>query len=247
MSNPEAERARRRLDCHQAVHDPVREPRNRSPRLPELRRWQARRLERSFAHFLAEPRTRLAARFFLDDLYGDRDFSARDRGMAKVLPLMARLLPAQLLGTLADAIELGTLSHAFDLRVAAALESILPSRDRIDEAGYAAAYREAGHPRLRRHQIALIRHVGETLEHAVATPGVVKLLRASRLPAKVAGLGELQRFLERGFAAFVAMDGDGDFLDAIARQESEVSRRLFAGDPDPFAAVIPAKTGIHPL
>ncbi len=234
MSNPEAERLRRRLACHQALHDPVREPRNRSPWLPGLRRWQAQRLERSFARFLAEPHTRPAARFFLDDLYGDRDFSARDRGMAKVLPLMTRLLPVHLLGTLADAIELGALSHAFDLRVAAALEAILPSRDRIDEASYAAAYRQAGHPRLRRYQIALLRRVGGTLEHAVATPGVMKLLRASRLPAKMAGLGELQGFLERGFAAFVALGVDNDFLEAIGRQEREVSRRLFAGAPDPF-------------
>ena len=51
-------RLARRLACHQALHDPVRDPRNRLRWLPELRRWQARRLERSFNTFLQDPGTR---------------------------------------------------------------------------------------------------------------------------------------------------------------------------------------------
>ena len=49
-----AHRLQRRLACHQALHDPVREPRNQLRWLPELRRWQAERLERSFDRFLQD-------------------------------------------------------------------------------------------------------------------------------------------------------------------------------------------------
>ena len=49
-------RLQRRLACHQALHDPAREPRNGLRWLPELRRWQAARLERSFERFLDDPR-----------------------------------------------------------------------------------------------------------------------------------------------------------------------------------------------
>ena len=51
-------RLQRRLAFHQALHDPVREPRNALRWLPELRRWQAARLERSFRRFLENPRSR---------------------------------------------------------------------------------------------------------------------------------------------------------------------------------------------
>jgi hypothetical protein len=72
------------------------------------------------------------------------------------------------------------------------------------------------------------------LAKAVRTPGVAMLLRLSRGPAKASGLGELQGFLERGFAAFSAL-GDGKaFVADIESSERKVAQRLFSGDPDPF-------------
>ncbi len=228
-------RLRRRLACHQALYDPVREPRNHLRWLPELRRWQALRLERSFEHFLEDPRRRPAAQFFLTDVYGDHDFSRRDADIARVLPLMQTLLPGALLGTVADGIELGALTHAFDLRLAESLHALAPQRKRLDAALYAQAYRAVGLPRLRTRQIDLIRDVGNGLAGAVRKPGIVTLLRLSRTPAKAAGLGELQGFLERGFDAFAQLGEVEVFLDEIERSERGIARRLFAGDPAPFA------------
>lgn len=233
-SNPLHDRLGRRLACHQALHDPTREPRNHLRWLPELRRWQTQRLETSFAHFLADPRRRPAASFFLSDVYGDKDFSQRDANVARIVPMLQRLLPAAVLGTVADAIELGALTHALDLRMAEALQRLAPTRRKLDATLYAKAYREVGHERLRGHQIGLIAKVGIGLAHAVKLPGVLLLLKLSRGPARASGLGELQGFLERGFAAFSAL-GDGKaFVRDIERGEREVSRRLFAGDADPF-------------
>ena len=45
----------------------------------------------------------------------------------------------------------------------------------------------------------------------------------------VAGLGGFQDFLERGFAAFAAMDGAGDFLAFVEEREEELVRSYFAG------------------
>lgn len=232
--NPLIDRLGRRLAWHQALHDAALEPRNRLRWLPILRQWQARRLEDSFEHFLYDPQRRAAALFFLTDVYGDHDFSRRDANVAKVLPMMQRLLPAAVLGTVADGIELGAVTHALDLRMAEALQRLAPTRKRLDAALYAKAYREVGHARLRNHQIDLISSVGLGLAKAVRTPGVAMLLRLSRGPAKASGLGELQGFLERGFAAFSAM-GDGKaFVNDIEDSERQVTQRLFAGDPDPF-------------
>jgi hypothetical protein len=232
--NPLIERLGRRLACHQALHDRKREPRNQLRWLPILRSWQTQRLENSFEHFLYDPQRRAAALFFLTDVYGDRDFSRRDANVAKVLPMMQRLLPAAVLGTVADGIELGAVTHALDLRMAEELQRIAPTRKRLDKELYAKAYRGVGHARLREHQIDLIAGVGVGLAKAVRTPGVAMLLRLSRGPAKASGLGELQGFLERGFAAFAAL-GDGKaFVADIESSERKAAQRLFSGDPDPF-------------
>ena len=220
------------------MHDPRREPRNGLRWLPEVRRWQAQRLEASFDHFLRDPRRRPAAQFFLSDVYNDRDFSRRDADIARVLPMMQRLLPGALLSTLSDAIELGLLTHAFDLRLAQVLDGIAPRRRKLDAALYAQAYREAGLPRLRSHQIDLIARVGEGLAGALRLPGVAMLLKLSRGPARAAGLAELQGFLERGFAAFAELGDARGFIGEIEADEREIAQRLFEGDPEPFRGSI---------
>ncbi len=228
------ERLGAQLALHQRLHDPEREPRNRLPWLPELRRWQAARLRRSFAHFLADPARREAAAFFLADVYGDRDFSRRDADIARVLPMMRRLLPARLLETVADAIELGALTQELDLGMAAVLERLAPGGGELDAVLYGEAYRLRGAQPERARQIALIGRVGRGFGKALHLPGVAALLAFSRGPAKLAGLSELQGFLERGFAAFAALDDADAFVSEIERDESGVSRRLFADEPDPF-------------
>jgi hypothetical protein len=227
-------RLHRVLEANRRGRDPACAPGNRSRLLGPLQRWQAGRLKRSFVDFLDDPRTAPATRFFLEDLYGDRDVTARDRDVERVLPLMRKLLPPHLIETAADAIELAWLSHALDLRMVAALERAGVKAAALDDRSYATAYRTVGKPRLREHQIRLILKVGATLDHAVHKPWIPRLLRASRLPARLAGLGELQGFLERGFDAFKALRGADVFLGAISAREREASRRLFAAHPDPF-------------
>jgi hypothetical protein len=200
-----------------------------------LQAWQTARLERSFARFLQDPARRPAARFFLTDVYGDHDFAQRDADIARVLPTMQRLLPAALLVTVADGIALGVSTHAFDLRMAAALEQLAPGVRRLDEVLYARAYRAVGLPRLRARQIALIDQVGTGLADALRMSGVGTLLRLSRLPARTAGLGELQGFLERGFRAIADLGDVRAFLADIHSSETGVMQRLFAGAPSPFA------------
>ncbi len=237
VSDALRDRVLHRLRCQRALHDSAIEPRNNDPRLPELRRWQMQRLATSFQRFLDDPVSRPAAEFFLADLYGDRDFSGRDNDVARILPMMTRILPAQMIATAGDALALSAVSHALDLRMAETLSQRLRKGEAIDAFNYAEAYREVGHRRLRREQIALIRRIGLALDAAVHTPTLWQLLKLSRVPAKLAGLGALQSFLERGFGAFRTLGGAEDFVQRIVAQETEVASRLFAGAPDPFAQV----------
>ena len=200
------------------------------PRLRELKAWQAERLARTYADIAATPRYRSATQFFLEDLYGPKDFSTRDAEMLRIVPTMSKLLPASAVETAALAIELEALSEDLDHRLARAL-----APGPIDEAAYAKAYRESSTRAERERQVELIGEVGRRLDTLVKKPLVFRTLKLMRTPAKVAGLQDLQDFLEHGFDAFRGMDGAAEFLALVRNRETAILNRLFSGAAKPFS------------
>lgn len=221
-------------DRLKAARDPTLLPANRSPWLRALRGWQSRRLAYTFADFQGLPHYRKAVVFFLEDLYGEEDVSWRDRDLARMMPTMVRWLPEAMLGTVADALELDWISHVLDLRVATLLESSAGGGRSIDAARYARAYAEAGTAAERGRQIDLLMAVGRELETIVRKPIVYAVLRMARGPAASAGLGGLQSFLERGFAAFKELGSARHFLETIESRERSAMLRLLEGRADAF-------------
>jgi hypothetical protein len=199
-----------------------------------LRVWQAQRLAHTHADLLAEPRHAQAARFFLDELYGAKDFSQRDVELARLIPTLTRFLPQAALDTIADAVELDALSERLDLATARALQAdpALAGRP-IDDAAYARAYRSAGARTDRERQIELIGHIGGALDRLVRQPLLSMLLGAMETPARLAGLSAMHAFLASGFRAFKAMRGADAFIERITRREAELMQRFYAGTPDP--------------
>ena len=192
-------------------------------RRDDLRLWQAQRLAATHADLLAQPRYAEATRFFLDELYGAKDFSQRDAELARVIPTLVRFLPRTALATIADAIELDALSERLDLAVCRVIEADPANRGRpIDTAMFAFAYVRAGSRADRERQIELVDHIGRTLDSLMRHPMIGTLL------------GAMQAFLESGFRTFSAMRGADAFLSLVCSRETEVMRRLYDGDPDPF-------------
>jgi len=220
------------LAAHLAALQALRGPgRPRPPRLAEVKAWQARRLAGTYADLMREPRYAAATRFFLDDLYGAKDFSARDAELMRIVPTMQRVLPASAVETAALAIELEALTEALDHALAAAL-----GPGALDEARYAEAYRASSTRAERMRQVELVEAVGRRLDALVARPFIGATLRLMRAPAQLAGLADLQDFLERGFAAFRAMHGCEAFLAVLRERETAIGNRLFSGASRPFAA-----------
>lgn len=89
-----------------------------------LKAWQAARLARTYTDLLASPRYHDAAQFFLEQLYGARDFSQRDADVERILPKMTRLLPEAALTMIAGAVELDERSESLDTKTAAALDTL---------------------------------------------------------------------------------------------------------------------------
>jgi hypothetical protein len=206
-------------------------------RRDDLRAWQAARLARTHADLLASPRYEAATRFFLDELYGAKDFSQRDGELMRVIPTLARFLPDAALGTIADAVELDALSERLDLATAQAIAADPQARGRpLDADAYARAYRGAGARTDRERQIELIGHIGAALDRLVRHPLIGSLLGAMERPARMAGLVAMHEFLASGFGAFRSMRGADEFLRTVTRRETELMQRLYAGDTAPLPA-----------
>lgn len=192
-----------------------------------VKRWQAARLARTHADLLADAGTAPAARFFLDDLYGAKDFSRRDAELIRLLPTLTRLLPGRALHTVADAVELDALTERLDESLARVLGEA--AGQGLDEAAYARAYRQPGAGQARAHQLDLVLRIGRSLEGLVSHPAIGRLLSAMALPARLAGVGQMHDFLSRGFAAFAGLPSTNAFLARIDRRERAIMAALLGG------------------
>lgn len=216
----------------------------RSPDLPDdekaarlaLRVWQSARLARTYRDLLEDERYRAAAEFFLGDLYGPKDCSRRDAEVARVVPVLARMLPASAVVTLIDAIRMDAVSESLDADMARRLKQT-GALDCITDEAYAEAYRFCGRRSDREAQIVLTEEIGRSLDQLTHMPLLAASLRLMKKPAELAGLASLHSFLRRGFEAFRDIGGADRFLARIVGNETEIMRRLYAGDASPFAPV----------
>lgn len=202
-----------------------------SKRWRAVKEFQADRLRATYPDLLASDRYREPCEFFLDELYGAHDFERRDAEAQRVVPKLAKMLPARAVETLLLAVQLDEMSERLDSDLARKL--LLP----VTAAKYAAAYPTVGSEAERERQIEVVDEIGRALEKLARIPMLSTMLHMMRGPAEMWGLSHLHHFLERGFDAFVRMGGAREFLATIRRRELAVNRRLFARDPDPFRPV----------
>lgn len=212
---------------HLRIVDEQRALRARDPalaaRVLAVKDYQHRRFQDTYADLLASPRFGDAARFFLDDLYGPTDFTRRDAQFARVVPGLVRLFPKEVVHTVLTLGELHSLSETMDTAMGRAVPP-----GPVDRAVYTAAWQAVGRPQDRARQVQLMREVGDALDGYTRNPLLRRALHLMRGPARIAGLPELQAFLERGFDTFREMRGAQDFLDIVVEREHRIAAELFA-------------------
>lgn len=201
------------------------------PECRVLAGWQAKRLRHTYRDLLEMSRYRKAVEFFLNDLYGEKDFSARDEGVERVYPIMSRVMPGPALVTISIGIELHAISQELDLDMVAVLWGEMGVTDSLTAEHYAEAYRRCGNVEARRRQISIVREVGESLDSVAFKPFIYNAVKLGRGPARMAGLLPLHDFIERGFVSFRAMKGSSDFIDAIVHRETTIMDSILGRKP----------------
>ncbi len=197
--------------------------------LKAVKGFQARRFKGTYSDFLRDPRYAPATQFFLDELYGEHDFTERDQQFGRIAGAIERLFPdavGQLAVDLAETHALTeTLDHQMAEHWASAPAGLSP------EANYIRCWRLTGLPADRARQLAVVQHMGAELQRLTRMKSLLFALKMMRQPAQAAGLGALQQFLERGFQAFAHMRDSSRLMEAIAERESAWIEHLFRDDP----------------
>jgi hypothetical protein len=193
-----------------------------------IKALQARRFAGTYRDLPAGGPSAAAARFFLEELYSDKDYAERDAQFGRIAGAVERFFPDAVVETAIGLAKLHALTEELDHAMG---RKWLALGEKQDEAArYVAAWRAVDRRVDREAQLRIVLAIGGDMIRLTRTPGLRTMLRMMRKPAAAAGLGSLQRFLENGFDTFAAM-ARGDvaqrFLETIGQRESALIARLF--------------------
>jgi len=196
------------------------------------KRFQARRFAGTYQDLLQSSTFAAPTRFFLEELYGERDFSDRDTQFARIAGALQTFFPSQVVATAVALAQLHALTESLDVEMAQCLLSEGgPADPRLDSTRYLRSWRAVATPAIRQGQLQSVLDIGHELDRLTRTKGLRLTLRMMRGPAKAAGLHSLQSFLETGFDTFAGMGGRGrdahTFLDTIRERETAWIDALF--------------------
>jgi len=220
-----AERLRFYTDESNAVHEQYMSD-------PELWRkyeyfldWQVAYTLPFYSEFREVPQTAAAVEFVISDLIGT-NISARDADLARVVPIMVRLLPEKALQALASALELNARALSINLDICRTLFELIDTSAGISERDYCDAFRRSTTLDECMELIDLTTVLGHNLKRLVRKPMLGMTLRAMHGPAHAAGFGAMQDFLEKGYTTFHAIDDVDNFLSRFAARLADVFTRV---------------------
>lgn len=193
-----------------------------------IKRTQARRFAGTYADLLRGGPYAAAAKFFLDELYSDKDYSARDAQFARIAGAIERFFPDDVAVTAVGLAELHAMTEELDQ--AMGLAWLGAGAEQSEAARYVEAWRAVERRPDRERQLRVVLGIGDEMIRLTRTPGLRMMLKMMRGPAAAAGLASLQRFLEAGFDTFAAMargTGAHQFLSIVAERESRLIAELF--------------------
>lgn len=181
-----------------------------------LKKYQRARLIETHKDHLAHPNTKEAATFFLNELYGEQDFSLYYKDLDKLLPTMEKTFPAPALAIIVKALSLNLMTEQLDNAMAEKLGSSFTDEE------YWKVYKETGTFEQRMQQLHNLQDIGQKLISVSKIPLISQLLNVMNIPAKQMGLLNLHNFLKNGFHIFKNTKNAEVFLQSIYDREYQL-------------------------
>lgn len=233
-----------------------------------VKQFQSRRFAFTYADLLAQRSTassegaqREAALFFMTELYGDADYSQRDAQFSRIAGTLQKVFPKPVVSTAIALAQLHLLSEELDHAMGLLLLIRPPESSKSHVAtpvfevstsefvaNYVVAWRALGRFDAREQQLFLALQIGQDLNRLTRKPGLRLMLKMMRQPARAAGMGDLQHFLENGFDTFGALAKSGGqakiFLNTIQTRESILLEALCKGTESDACRLLGAATSV---
>ncbi|KQT09267.1 FFLEELY motif protein [Ramlibacter sp. Leaf400] len=199
----------------------------------EIKRLQSHRFAGTYADLLAGGPFEPATRFFLEELYGNKDYTRRDEQFSRIAVAIEKLFPAHVAGTAAAMAQLHALTEDLDMQMARLWRQQADAQAPLARR-YVLAWQALGRRDERERQLASVLALGQELARLTRMPGLRTMLRMMRGPAAAAGLGDLQHFLEEGFDTFAGMARRAgtveQFLQTVQQREHQLFSLLYGRD-----------------
>lgn len=206
--------------------------------LNTLSEWQSQRLKDSHHDLYSQSKYADGLNFLFQELYAPQDFSARDQDLERIFPKLLKLLPENVLDTVASLIELNLLTQELDRVLATTLFRNFASNT-FDSVEYCKAYRACQNYEQRQQQINLVEAVAKKLDRYARSQMLHYSLKLSRKAAEMADLAALHRFISNGFTAFHSMGNVEYLMTTLASRERRILDNIFQAKPDPFNYISP--------
>ncbi len=172
----------------------------------------------------------------MQELYGEADYTQRDAQFSRIATALEHMLPREAIKTAVDLARLHALTEELDHAMARIWMSMpgAAASTEPDVQKYIEVWRAVGQVESRTKQLRVVIGLGTDLVKLTKTRGLRLMLKMMRGPARFAGLGDLQHFLESGFDTFSAM-GNADhaaeqFLAIVSEREAKLMDMLFESE-----------------
>lgn len=202
--------------------------------ITSVKRFQARRFTQTYADLLSGGPYKNATRFFLEELYSEKDYSQRDAQFSRIAGALQTFFPKQVVAIAVSLAKLHALTEDLDHKMGIEWLSAKRLAPNNETQRYGRAWRAVGRREDRNTQLKDILDVGVELNKLTQASGLRMMLKMMRGPASAAGLSSLQRFLESGFDTFAQMNGRGkgarEFLGIVQEREALLIEEFFSSD-----------------
>jgi hypothetical protein len=190
-----------------------------------LQAFQSNRLRRDHADLAAEAQYQEIGAFFFEEMYGPRDFSARDE-QAHRLHQFVHLTPGLAVRDVQDVLELLELTNKLDDSVVRWLLTLDAPLD-FDEATYERAYRLSANYNDRLRQLDLIRNALYNVYRMAHKPLIGAMLQRTHGLAQTLGMTDIHRFLLLGYRAIQPVRDIHRFVETIVLRERDRLDRIY--------------------
>jgi len=190
-----------------------------------LQSFQSNRLRRDHADLAEEPQYHDIGEFFFEEMYGSRDFSARDE-QARRLHQFIHLAPGLAVGDVQQVLELLELTNRLDDSVAHWLMQLDAPLD-FDEELYERAYRLADNYDDRVRQLDLVRESLYNVYRMARRPLIGMVLKRTQGLAQTVDMADIHRFLRMGHNAIQPVRDIHRFVETVGVRERDRLDRIY--------------------